>query len=382
MKPLVSVIRCPGYDQEMVDRAVRASITSVCDPSEIIRPGHRVLIKPNLLAKARPEKAVTTHPSLVRALINLVKELGAHPVVGDSPGGVNTEAAVRGIYRESGIGEVCRQEGVPIVDFETNVVEVNLPGGKLYRKMTVARASRDVDAIITVPKLKTHGFMMLTCGIKILFGLVPGLSKANYHLKMSRKEEFADMLLDLYSYAAPRLTVVDGVVAMEGNGPAHGVPRKLDLILASTDSVALDVVVSEVIGYRLEEVPTNLAAVKRGLTGELQDLEIVGEDLDEVRVSDFVKPITRGVVRGVPPFLKHLLKDISSPKPVSNESRCTLCRVCVDNCPSQAMRVEKERVLIDYQECIRCYCCHELCPEGAIELRVHPLARPFVHTGS
>ncbi|GFP37909.1 hypothetical protein HKBW3S44_01589, partial [Candidatus Hakubella thermalkaliphila] len=249
-------------------------------------------------------------------------------------------------------------------------------------KMTVARASRDVDAIITVPKLKTHGFMMLTCGIKILFGLVPGLSKANYHLKMSRKEEFADMLLDLYSYAAPRLTVVDGVVAMEGNGPAHGVPRKLDLILASTDSVALDVVVSEVIGYRLEDVPTNLPAVKRGLTGELQDLEIVGEDLDEVRVSDFVKPITREVVRGVPPFLKHLLKDISSAKPVSNESRCTLCRVCVDNCPSQAMRVEKERVLIDYQECIRCYCCHELCPEGAIELRVHPLARPFVHTGS
>jgi ferredoxin len=190
------------------------------------------------------------------------------------------------------------------------------------------------------------------------------------------------MLLDLYSYAAPRLAVVDGVVAMEGNGPAHGFPRKLDLILASTDSVALDVVASELVGYRFEDVPTNLAAVKRGLVGELQDLEIVGEDLDEIRVSDFAKPITRGPARRVPSFLKHLLKDISSPKPVSNGSRCTLCRVCVDNCPSQAMRVAKERVLVDYQECIRCYCCHELCPEGAIELRVHPLARPFVNTGS
>lgn len=152
--------------------------------------------------------------------------------------------------------------------------------------------------------------------------------------------------------------------------------------MASTDSVALDVVVSEVVGYRFEDVPTNVAAAKRGLAGGFQDLEIAGEDLDEIRVSDFAKPITRGVVRGVPPFLKYLLKDISSPKPVSNESRCTLCRVCVDNCPSQAMRVEKERVLIDYQECIRCYCCHELCPEGAIELRVHPLARPFINTGS
>ncbi len=275
--PIVSTTRCADYEPDHVAQSLDAALSPLGGMAAFVSPGQRVLLKVNMLAKATPERAVTTHPEIVRALIRSVRSVGGAPFVGDSPGGPNTPGMVRRVWEQTGIGAVCAEENVDLVLFDDDCTRVTSKDATLYGAFTLGRAVVDADVIISLPKLKTHGFMMFTGAVKNLFGCIPGLDKAQYHLKVPDRDDFGAMLVDLMLTCRPSLAVMDAVVGMEGEGPAGGEPRHIGALIASADFLALDVVASAIAGLDPIEVYSNKAGVRRGLCpASADEVEVVG----------------------------------------------------------------------------------------------------------
>jgi uncharacterized protein (DUF362 family)/Pyruvate/2-oxoacid:ferredoxin oxidoreductase delta subunit len=372
----VSIARCAEYESGQLAAALDATLSALGGMAAYVSPGLRVLLKVNLLSRATPDRAVTTHPEFVRAVIRSVQAAGGIVTVGDSPGGTVGAGAVRRLWHDTGIGEVCEQEHVDLVLFDDARVRHGSAEGKLYTSFTLGKAVVETDVLITLPKLKTHGFMMFTGAVKNLFGCIPGLEKAQFHLKVPDRDDFADMLLDLMLACQPSLAIMDAVVGMEGDGPAGGTPRHIGAVLASADCVALDVIASAMAGFAPDEVYTNRAAASRGLGPASPDeVEIAGEDWRTLAPEGFVLPAA-DITTKLPRWLARRLRNWSTPKPVLMRAHtCTRCAKCQLNCPVRAIQVQSAGPRFDYSACIRCYCCQELCPEQAIGLSSPPLAR-------
>ncbi len=364
MKKKVSITRCARYDDGAVYEGIKEAVGLLGGMGRFVKAGERILLKPNLLAPKPPEAAVTTHPSVVRALIRLVREAGATPVVGDSPG----LGGARKVAKKCGVLDVCESEGVELLEF-TNPVMVENPGGHTFKRLEVAEEVLGFDGVINLPKLKTHVQMLLTLGVKNTFGCVPGKLKPQWHLSAGVDNlYFAGVILDLHIFINPRLTVMDAVVGMEGNGPGSGTPRSLGLLFAAGDAVAMDTVISRVLGVNAEDIPIQKAAMSRGLAGaRLKDIEVLGEGIKDVLIQKFVLPPishTNFAAR-LPYFIEKRVRKALTSRPHVADSDCTLCNVCVNVCPASVME-NKNKIRIDYDNCIRCYCCQEMCPEGAI----------------
>lgn len=371
----VYIARCPNYDRRTVEAALRESLQAFTGDQALIEPGQRVILKVNLLQGQPPEKAVTTHPALVAAVARWVREAGATPIIADSPGGLFTPRVLRRVYRVSGM-MAAAEEGGAILNYDIGSVRLPCPEGHLIKMVDAMKVVVEADAIISLPKLKTHGLTLFTGATKNLFGTVPGLTKAGYHTKLPIVHEFSEMLIDILSYYKPVLTIMDAVVGMEGDGPSGGDPRHIGLLLTSTDGVALDVVATSIVGMSPLDVPPIAAAARRGLSsGRVEDVEILGNRLDEVKVAGFKRPRTASRdVKKLPAFVRGWVTRQLLASPHAG-SRCTACGVCVENCPVQAITIVDERAYMDLTLCIRCYCCHELCPEGAVELHQPLLGR-------
>ncbi len=366
-KAKVSITRCGSYGEGTVIKAIRDNIDALGGIRAFVKKDENILIKPNLLSGKPPEAAVTTHPEIVRAIISLVKEAGARPYVGDSPGlGTARKAAER-----CGVLEVCKETGTELVELKELTIAEN-PEGHTFKRLEVAKEALGFDGIINLPKLKTHAQMRLTLGVKNMFGCVPGKLKSQWHLSAGvESAHFASMLLDLYLFLKPRLTVIDGIVSMEGNGPGSGDPRNTGLIFSAVDCVALDTVVAETLGARHGSVPILKAAMERGMNGaELENIEVLGADIEDVRVKDFVFPPLSSVnfASKLPYFMDRRIRKALTSRPHVDKDLCDLCTVCVQVCPPQVME-KSGRIIIDFDRCIRCYCCQEMCPQGAISPR-------------
>lgn len=354
----VSVVRCQDYHYPRVREAVERALEPLGGMGAFVKEGQSVLIKPNLLQASSPEKGVTTHPAVVRAVVELVAGAGGRPMIGDSP----AIGPFRRVLSRTGMEAMARQTGAELVDF-SDVVEVKPPEGP-FRRIEVARAVLEADVVINLPKLKTHSMMVMTLGVKNLFGSVPGFRKASWHLKAGTdRAMFAALLLEVCLTVGPALTVMDGVVAMEGEGPNTGDLRPLGAILASRDPLALDRTVMEALGFPPEALPVLGVARQWGLWPEVQ---LEG---DPLRVDGFRLPKGADLTWGLPSFIKGPLRRWFLPKPQVDQKTCRVCGLCVEACPPGVMQVRGGRVEIDYGRCIRCYCCQEICPEGAIRLR-------------
>lgn len=383
-RPVVAVERCASYEEAEAEAALDRALAPLGGMGAFVSQNQSVFVKVNLLMKAEPGRAVTTHPALVRAVVRAAKLAGAREIrVGDSPGGRTTAASAKAMFEASGLAAVAEEEGVKLALLDDSVVRVPAPGGALYQSFNLGREAVEADVLINLPRMKTHGFMMFTGAVKNLFGCIPGLEKAQFHVKVPDRQDFASMLVDLYLACAPELSIMDAVVAMEGAGPSGGSPKQIGALLASADAVALDVVASSIVRFSPMDVYTNLLAHKRGLgPSSADDVRVEGVPWRELVPATFEHP-ARDVSRGMPPAVGRWARKHTASRPVlERPDDCTTCRTCEKNCPVEAIRMQERRPAFDYDACIRCYCCQELCPERAIGLKTPWIARVARRGGS
>jgi uncharacterized protein (DUF362 family) len=324
---------------------------------QFVKKNEKVLLKVNLLSAKEPERAVTTHPEFVRAVAKAVREAGAGPYIGDSPAGPFSKRNLNKAYRRSGLENLAKEEGIPL-NFNTGVNKLDIPEGQRLQRSPICDYVLNADKVIALPKLKTHSFQYMTLACKVMYGAVPGLSKAKYHAQFPRKGSFADMLLDILTIVKPQLYIMDGILAMQGQGPGSGDPVKMDLVLASTDCVAMDISVCKLLGVEPVGIPALKRAKIRGLWPERIDYPI--RKPEEVAYKGFRLPNTAD----------YLLTGKKPPgkSPVITD-KCIACGDCERICPKGAVKVQGRMAEVTYSKCIRCFCCHEVCPEDAIVLR-------------
>jgi uncharacterized protein (DUF362 family)/Pyruvate/2-oxoacid:ferredoxin oxidoreductase delta subunit len=375
----VSVIKCDSYNQEAIEAAIRQSLDNLGGIEQFIKPGDKVLIKPNALMGASPKLAVTTHPSVIASIVKAVVKCGGTPLVGDSPG--NAYSNVEKALTEAGIKQAAESAGAKVVYFQKHgVTYVRSPSGsKKIKRIPIANPVLDANVIINVAKLKTHGLTLYTGAVKNMFGAVPGFHKAHFHKECPNAVDFAQSIVDVFEITKPKLNIIDAVYGMEGNGPNDGEPRKLGVIIASTDAVAADAVGSYLIGFKPSQIETTKAAFKRKLGEDrLEDIEIIGAQLNDVRQADWKHAANLSkLIEWLPEPLYKMAAGWVTVNPSIDQSKCTQCQVCVNNCPVKTIHYDRhhKKVHIDLKDCIHCFCCHELCEFKAIKLEKSWLTR-------
>lgn len=377
--PSVSIIRCADYDRAAVRAAVRAALEALPLPE---LAGKRLLLKPNLLSSDdTPLKPVNTHPEVVRAVAEFFLERGtAHIHVGDSCGSLSPGSTRRAI-ENTGLNEVASDLGLELFNVDLMPhFERAIPEGILMRKAVLPELLDKIDLLVTIPKMKTHSLTAMTGAVKNQFGLMPGKHKKDVHLLAPQSELFAQTLVDLFTVTRPHLAIMDGIIAMEGNGPAAGRARDAGLILASNSAPAMDMAVAVIMGLDPMEVDTLRLAAERGLgPGQIDEISFAGVPLEEAAIQNFHLPplkARRALFKLLPDFvIRWAFQTVGSAKPYIRKERCQSCGECITNCPAHAMRMENARVLVDEEKCISCYCCTEVCAFRAVKLRRPPLGR-------
>ena len=324
--------------------------------------------------RRHPDTASTTHPNMLEALIKLLIGRGAHVVVGDSPGGPFTEYLLRSVYDGSNITRLEKLGATLNYDTGVETVACN---GKTISRIEIARFVREADAVITFAKLKTHMFMGYSGAVKNLFGVVPGTVKVDYHQRFTEKSDFAGMIVDVAESVAPRLSLIDAVVGMEGPGPTGGSPRPIGALIVSTDAHAADLIGSSLIGLKPCDVPTLAEAIARGLCPpSVGDIEVLGDSVASLAVPDFkiIQPDIPLAIN-IRMLNTKLVRRIFQTRPVVDKAVCVGCGECKRACPPKAIALIDKKPVFDRAKCIRCFCCQELCPKTAISVQRTWLAR-------
>ena len=372
----VVLARCEDYDEARVYDAVGKGLALLGGASHFVDPDERLLLKVNLLAGSAPEKAVTTHPSVFKAVARHFQAAGAQLVYGDSPGFGRPES----VARRARIREAAAELGIELADFVSGQT-VSFPEGHLIKQFTVAQGALCADGLVSLPKLKTHALTRMTGAVKNQFGCIPGLLKGEFHARLPDMERFAQMLVDLTRLLRPRLYVMDAIVAMEGNGPRGGDPRPVKALLLSNDPVALDATACRMMDLDPLLVPTIRWGQETGL-GTHSKVEVRGDPLESFVLPDYKANRKNEISTGlVGRLAARLLRDYAVPRPVIDAAQCTRCGTCVKVCPATPKAVDfrgadkVDAPSYDYTSCIRCYCCQELCPENAITVATPMLGR-------
>lgn len=365
MKPAMAV-RCDSYEIQEVTQAL-SKLEEGLSLFEDIQPGSKVLIKPNLLKKSRPEDAVTTHAAVVEAVANCLIRRGAIVSIWDSPGSPIAVRSMQALFRTAGMEEAAQRSGATLC-MDQSGQDILLPHTLVFKNARIATAILEADAVVNVAKLKTHAFMRYTGATKNLYGCIPGTTKSEYHLRIPQSDRFAQLLVDLAEFVAPVASIIDGVLGMEGEGPGSGTPRQTGCLIASKSTHCADVAGVRIMGWQPSSVPTLREAARRGLCD--LDAPLLG---DAQPVHPPYQPPSNGDddilehVAGVPkPLAKFIIKHFS-PRPKIVAGSCVGCKECANVCPAQAI-VMKGHAVVDYEKCIRCYCCHEMCPAHAIQI--------------
>lgn len=370
----VSVIKCDNYDYDNVLKSMEKNLENIGGLESYIKPKSKVLIKPNLLMKKTPEEATTTHPMIVKVLGEKLLNLNCEVIIADSPGGPYTQGALKGIYKSSGMEEVANDLGINL-NYDVSDIKVENQNAHALKYMDIITPITKVDHVINVCKLKTHGMATFTGGVKNLYGCIAGLKKAEIHYRFPTEELFCeDVLLDICSYVNPTLTIMDGIVGMEGDGPSAGTPRKIGVLLASSNPYAIDTVACKLINLDYNKVPTIRGSIKRNyIKKDLSDIKTIGDDINSLIIKGFKIPSTskdfRLLSSTLPKFLHEPITKLITPKPVIRDSDCIKCGKCIEACPAKVMKLKDNIVVINLEKCIRCYCCHELCPKKAIDIK-------------
>lgn len=375
MQTRVALAKCAQYRPENISAALEKLFSHLGGLKHFIPPGGTVLIKPNLLTDREPEKAVTTHPEVVRVLIKMVRQCGGNPFIGDSPTGV---MKIESVLEKTGFRALCEEEKVKFIIFEKEPCVKHDYNGMA---LAIAKAAFDADLIINVPKLKTHSFTLFTNAVKNVFGLLPGFQKALLHKSFPNPRQFGDCLAFLYEKVKPGLTVCDAITAMEGDGPAGGTPVQLGFLAGSADGVALDIALCNMLGINPNDV-FYFNSLRRSGVGESNpdNIELAGDNNNELsNMRPIKQPGIARAVRFIPRRLVRLIEPFIWIAPSFTEL-CTACGICVKSCPVNALELSQPDCalrstspIVNRRKCIGCCCCHEVCPEHAIKMITSPL---------
>ena len=382
----VYVVRCPEYSQ--AESKTVELLDLMGGMNRFAERGEKILLKVNLLREGTPDEAVTTHPAVVEAVARMVKETGAQPIIYDSPGAGYrfTEKILAKTYETTGMLQAADESGAEL-NFDTSFQVVSAPEGKLIKRFEIAGPVIRADGLLNLCKLKTHSFTYMTGAVKNHFGVIPGRYKPGYHEKLRDTGRFANMLLDLIDLISSRVSIMDAVVAMEGDGPSDGNPKHVGLLLAATNPLSLDIVVGEMIGLPRENNPLLVEAENRGIEpNRLSQVELIGADISELTIPDFKLPHTiyygtgfAGHLSWWQRALQPVFKNSLTLKPRISKKECVACAACYEACPVGAITMVKNRkktsAEINDDQCIRCYCCHEMCADHAVLLKPSVLYR-------
>lgn len=373
----VALVRCDTYEEQSVLAAVRKGFALLGGAEQFFKPGEKIVLKPNMLVADGPDKHVGPHPTVFKGVVEVLQAAGLSLSYGDSPGFGRPSVTAKRI----GYAPIAEQYGVPLADFE-EAETVSFPEGGLVKQFDIARGVLAADGLVSIAKLKTHSLMRMTGAMKNQFGCIPGARKAAFHARMPDSDKFAQMLVDLNRLIRPRFCVMDGIIAMQGNGPRNGTPCPMRVLLFSNDPAALDAVM-----YRLVQLDTKLSSIFRyakewGL-GNPDEIELLGDPITEFtqnpaqfKANRSTMPVT--VSGGV---MEKFMKEFVIPRPYIEDEKCVRCGTCVRACPSTPRALDwhdgdqVKAPSYHYDDCIRCYCCQEMCPFDAVQVETPPLGK-------
>ncbi|MBR5280886.1 MAG: DUF362 domain-containing protein [Clostridia bacterium] len=368
---MVFLQSCDTYERETVIRCMEAIFQAHGGVEQFGGPGKCVVIKPNLVAKKRPEEAATTHPSLVWACAKLLTETGARVVIAESPGGLYDKPVLKSLYRVCGMEEAVKDAGAEL-NFDTTVTHVQNPEGLYLKQLDVLTPLAKADCIINIAKLKTHGMMAYTGAVKNMFGSIAGIAKAEYHCKMPSYDAFADTILDIYEAVKPTLNIIDAIDSMHKDGPTAGEVIHTGILISSVNGYEADCVAVACIQADPKRIPMMRAMVRREkLSADLNAIPVTGTSIESVTCKKFVMKYNDDCanLHFSDGFLGKMLALALKPRPVFTK-KCRSCGECVRCCPVNAIEIEKgKRAKVDLEKCIRCYCCQELCPFKAVKIK-------------
>ncbi len=362
----VAVLRCEEYDMKQVYDKIKWAINELGGVESFIPKNKKVLLKPNLVVASDVERSATTHPVIFEAVVKLMLENGYDIFYGDSPGIGNPVK----VAEKTGIKPVADRYNIEIGDFVNGkTIEIN---GRATKSLEICNAILESEAIINLPKMKSHALQRITGAIKNPFGAVVGFNKAKMHGRFQNAFNFAEMLIDLDLYLNINLHIMDGIIAMEGNGPRNGDPTPMNVIMISKDPVALDTVFCQMVNLDHMLLPSITYGHKYGL-GSYENIEIIGDSVESFINKDF--DIPRDAVKQTEKSKFELISKYVLRRPYISKSMCKKCGICVEVCPLEEKALSfKDGVKLnppvyDYTKCIRCYCCQEMCPYHAIRTK-------------
>ncbi|MFI3212163.1 MAG: DUF362 domain-containing protein [Eubacteriales bacterium] len=388
MNKKIAILEADDYGRDLIERVVEELFQCMA-VTEKISEHTKILLKPNLLAKHPPEHAVTTHPEVVRSVIVACKKRGAKAkniIVADSAGGLYNPAQMKSLYQTCGLTAVCREENVVLYS-ACESTAYHIQNGAVVTEFEILKPVLEADFIINLPKMKSHVMTGMTAACKNMFGVIPGLKKSEWHMRFPDKERFGEMLIDLLDNIMPNLAILDGVLAMEGDGPAGGNPRKIGVMMASEDMVNMDLAIAYMMGLDPMRVPYLKAANRRGLgEKEINLADVIGEVSAFKVISDWKIPKSyQGSGDGFTDFADHMpkflrpvvrkIEDKIAPRPVIDSRLCIGCGKCAEICSKDAIVIKNKKAIIGKKKCIRCFCCHEMCPVKAIAVKKFKLFR-------
>lgn len=377
----IALLKCDSYEVDVLEKKLREGFELLGGDKylkKLIPYNSKVLLKPNMLSVEEAGSPVVTHYAVFEAVIRIVKEYSNNISFGDSPGFGDSKKAVE----RSGLLEVANKYGVKFEDFKESV-HVKLEKSILCKSWNVAKAPFDADVVISLPKLKTHGMAYFTGAVKNQFGCIPGSQKATWHTRMPDAHNFCKMLLDLNSVIGTSFAILDGIVAMEGNGPKSGTPYKLNTLIMGESLTAVDSVAVRLIGY---DNPLDIPVLKEAEDSKWgvvlsSEIEVLGEKIEDMKVNDFKLCRKGGNFYFINPQVTKFLRNMITPNPTLIKEKCISCGRCEMVCPEDPKVItmvkngDKLQPKWNMKLCIRCFCCQELCPVGAIETKYTSLGK-------
>lgn len=364
----VTIANCDNYDSSSVDKAVGELFDNLGGTAKILGGAKRVFIKANLVRQMPPDKAATTHPSVIAAVAKkIIAETGAEVIVGDSPGGLYTAAHMAAVYKTCGMTDACEASGAKLNDdFGYSSVAVD---GAVIKRMDCIDAFLKADAVINVCKFKTHSLTGYSGCVKNLFGLIPGLMKVEMHTRFSDLGPFCDALIDIERFAAAKINlhIIDAVTGMHKNGPTAGEPIFIGKLIASRDAYFADIIAERMFCDDVMKMPVIMKAAERGVIAKPVGEIVCGAPVEKIDGFEGVDVGSMALYR-YPKFIRKFIKNISSRKVKIKKDTCRGCGKCAVHCPNKAITIRDKKARIKQSQCIRCYCCQELCPFLSVKL--------------